>query len=447
MTLVIDVKNTILHPTLLCWQSSRQILPNMRACALNNKQLRLNVNTLVLNVDELWLKGKNRPLYFKALKYHVKRVVKAYHCEPYLLKNESQRYVLTSDTAFTRELLEALSLIPGLCKVVVCRKIALDEKLIFPAVVAEIKALDKFPKTFKIQTKRVYKLFPTTSMELNRNLGAQVLEEFSDSGLRVDVHKPELLIDIKILSNAIYISSEVLPGVGGLPVGTSGHLITMISGGIDSPVASYMMSKRGCQQTFAFFYAYPFVGEAVKEKIFDLIKIIGKYQNGARLVVIPFGHFQNSLSKHCKEEYSTVFFRYYMLQISNMLADIIKADAILTGDALAQVSSQTIGNMALLDRAIERPILRPLVGLNKLEIIKLSKNIKAFETSILPHDDACSMFSPKHPIIKPDRVYWNNFVADNDFSSQMTQCLSDSEVYYVNVKGQLKRVENTLVSE
>lgn len=390
---------------------------------------------LVLNVDELWLKGGNRKLYFKAFKNHVKKILKAFHPESVQTKNENQRLVVNSEIPFEEATLDALLKIPGLHSILPSRSIEQEFDLILPSVVEDLKSMKVLPKTFKVKAQRNDKTFPKKSDEINRYLGHQLHEIFPE--MKVDVHRPELMVDIRIYREKIYISTQKLMGIGGQPMGMSGHLITLISGGFDSPVASYLMSKRGCTQTFAFFYAYPFVGEEVKDKILDLVKVLGRYQFGCRLFVIPFGDIQNLISKSCREEYRTILFRKYMVECANLLARRVKAKALLTGDALGQVSSQTLGNMSIVDKTSERPILRPLTGFNKVEIINLSRQIGTHDVSVIPHDDACSLFAPKHPILKPDYKYWNDFISSHNFNNELNECLDKAEVFSVDVKGEI----------
>jgi len=393
----------------------------------------VSVDAIILNVDELWLKGKNRPAYFKAMKKHVKDFFEAHHPEKTSVVNENQRFVAKSSLPFEESLIEGLCMIPGLSSIVPARGIEVDYDKIVPAVLEEVEKIHGKYKTFKVETKRVLKSFPHRSMDISRWVGHKVNVHFEN--LKVDVHKPELRIDIKVLSDHIYISTEKYIGVGGLPVGMSGHLVTMISGGFDSPVASYLMSKRGCRQTFIFFYAYPYVGDEVKEKIEKICGQLAKFQRFSTLYVVPFGALQDKIAKTCHDEYRTLLFRKYMVKTAEMLAKRIGAEAILTGDALGQVSSQTIHNISVLDKVSDLPIFRPLLGLNKQEIIEISRKIKTHDISVIPHDDACSLFSPKHPVIKPDLEYWAKYEQENNFSEEISQALDEAEVYKLKLTG------------
>ncbi|EQC50072.1 tRNA uracil 4-sulfurtransferase ThiI [Bacteriovorax sp. DB6_IX] len=388
--------------------------------------------TLVLNVDELWLKGKNRKSYFEAMKKHIRAVIKAYHSDQFVLKNEQQRLTAESETAFSEELISRLQDLPGLNSIQPVRRVELDMDKVVELVVKELKLQTEF-KTFKVKAKRVNKRFSMVSNDINRYVATGVLK---NTHFKVDVHNPDLMIEIKVMNDSILVSWEKLRATGGLPVGTSGKLVTLISGGFDSPVASYVMAKRGCQQTFAFFYAYPYVGEEVKEKIVKICQVLSRYQNGAKLYVIPFGDIQNYIAKECDERYRTLLFRKYMMDVSCALAYRTKSDALLMGDALGQVSSQTIHNMKALDAACPRLVMRPLLGHNKIEIIQLSKKVGTHDISIIPHDDACSLFAPKHPVIKPKDGYFEKFIEEHDCRDLIHKAISEAEIFKFDVKGE-----------
>jgi len=394
---------------------------------------------IVINVDELFLKGKNRPMYFRALRGHIRELLEAYHKEPFTCVNEEQRIVARSESPFSEETILRFLNVPGVHSIVPARRLAVDFQQIFPTIKEELQRLEGLPPTFKVVTRRSYKGFPMNSMEICKEIGTLVLKDFPR--LTVDVKNPLLVIEIRILANNIYVSTRKLLGVGGLPVGTSGHLVSLLSGGFDSPVASFLMFKRGCRQTFIFFYAYPFVGGEVKDKVVKLVQILGRYQRDSRLYIVPFGKVQDLIAKNCHEDYRTLLFRKAMLQCSTLLARKIKARALLTGDALGQVSSQTIGNIAVLDRVSTLPIFRPLLGYNKIEIIDLAKKIGTHDISVIPHDDACSLFAPRHPVIKPSTSYLEKFAAKVQLEEPLQQCLQEAEVYDISLTGGLKEAD------
>ncbi|AYF44179.1 tRNA sulfurtransferase ThiI [Halobacteriovorax sp. BALOs_7] len=388
--------------------------------------------SLILTVDELWLKGKNRKNYYRKLQSNLSPIFSKFHHTSWKLKNNQQRLVVESEEPFSDELIDRLRWVPGLSSVTPMRSCPLDLDYVCELAVKEIGALENV-KTFKVHTKRALKQFPKNSDEINRYMATALLK---NTDLKVDVRNPDIMVDIKIMNEEIYLSWEKIPCVGGLPVGTSGHGVTLLSGGIDSPVASYMMARRGMRQTFAFFWAYPYVGEEVKDKIIELGKSLSRFQNdGIKLYVLPFGDIQNYLAKHCKEDYRTLFFRKLMMDASAYLARRVKANALVMGDALAQVSSQTIHNMSVLDRSCPMLTLRPLVGMNKIDIISYAKEIGTFETSIIPHDDACSMFAPKHPVIKADIKYFMEFMEEHDMHQLIRDCVNNAEVYRYDIEG------------
>jgi len=396
-------------------------------------------NIILVNLHELWLKGKNRPIYIKVLRKHISKVIKLYHQGEVSFFNDFQRLIFSSTIPFDGDTISAIRKIPGIHSIMLAREGKKEIEDIIPILIEEMTKFGLEDFSFKVLTTRSDKNFPITSPEINKLLGHEILLKFPKA--HVDLRKPQFTPEILILSKSIFISAKRLLGVGGLPVGMSGHLITLLSGGIDSPVASFMMSKRGCAQTFAFFHAYPFVGEEVLEKIFSLAKILGQFQAGCRLYIIPFGEIQNHISKNCREEYRTVLFRKFMIEAANFLADQIKADAILTGDSISQVSSQTIGNLSILDKSSFRPIFRPLIGLNKNEIVEKAQEIGTFETSILPHDDACSLFAPLRPVINPSLKYWEKFSEEFQIKEDLLNCVKNAKVYEISPKGDLTPLE------
>ncbi len=403
-------------------------------------------DVLLINVDEMWLKGRNRPFYYQSLKLHLKELLKVRFNLSTVINNEHQRLTMTIDGVFSADVVNAVRRVPGVHSVCLSKSVPLDMPSIEAMVIQLIDQMKPFPRTFKVMCRRSNKRWPITSMEMNRELGHTLLVKF-DSGpkkLVVDVHRPEVLIDIKVMDECVYISTETLSGIGGLPVGTSGHLVTLLSGGFDSPVASFLMSKRGTKQTFAFFYAYPFVGTAVKEKIVKIASVLGEFQKGSKLYIIPFGDIQDKIAKHCQEDYRTLLFRRLMIECTDALAKKIGADAMLTGDSLGQVSSQTIDNLCYLDKIATKPILRPLVGHNKIEIVNISKEVGTHDLSIIPHDDACSLFAPKHPVIRPDLNYLQQFKEEVDFSDDIAIALDRAEVHFISVAGESKLLSYAL---
>tara|TARA_R110002072_G_scaffold534_7_gene4222 strand:+ start:119959 stop:121158 length:1200 start_codon:yes stop_codon:yes gene_type:complete len=370
-------------------------------------------NVILMNVDELWLKGRNRGQYAKLLKKHIRKSCRLF-LENYSLKNENQRIVLRTEETIGESFFDELKRIPGIYSLQRAREASLDEEEIKKVCLEEFEfCLSKNPdiKTFKVETKRVNKTFPKGSMEFSRELGSVILKKYGHF-LSAKMKNNDCDIQVKINQQNAFITSHKELGIGGLPVSSSGYGLTMLSGGFDSPVASYKMITRGMHQTFVFFHAYPFVGDEVKEKIVTLAKKIASYQQGGLLLVFPFGELQKLISKKCREDYRTMLFRWAMMKACRHVAEFVNTSAIITGDSLGQVSSQTLENMSLMDKASDQIILRPLIGSSKREIIEIAEKIGTHDISIIPHDDACSLFAPKNPVIRPHLGYWAEITSE-----------------------------------
>lgn len=396
-------------------------------------------NHFAISVDELWLKGRNRNLYIRAAIDHISAVVKIYHTDTFSQTINSQRLFYYSKTPFSDEVINALLKIPGLAAISPCRVIERspgeDFENIYEEILKEVNFFQTESKSFRATVKKNDKSISITSTDIAREIGHRILEAYPLA--KVDIRKPEVVVDVRILEETVSISSSTKRGIGGLPWGSTGSAVTMLSGGFDSPVASYMMMKRGIRQSYVFFHAYPFVGSEVVEKIKKLSSQLTTYQRQAHLYIVPFGNVQNLIAKNCKEEYRTMFFRRFMVEITNKLCERIHAEAIVTGDSVGQVSSQTMGNLLLIDKSSERLIMRPLIGFNKQEVVDLAHVIGTHDISVIPHDDACALFASKNPIIKPSHDYWNSWVADSELTNELANALEMIESYSINLKGDL----------
>ncbi|HYL60659.1 MAG TPA: tRNA uracil 4-sulfurtransferase ThiI, partial [Candidatus Acidoferrales bacterium] len=249
-------------------------------------------------------------------------------------------------------------------------------------------------RTFRVRTKREDKRFEMNSMEIDRAVGGDVQDAL---GFEVDLGHPELTISIEILNDAAYVSAGKIPGPGGLPVGVSGRAMALLSGGIDSPVAAYRMMKRGLALDFVHFHAHPIVSSASKEKAAELAAHLTRWQARSTLMLVPFGNLQREIVAHTLRPLRVVLYRRFMLRIASALAERSNASALVTGESLGQVASQTLENMAVIERAARFPMLRPLLGMDKIEIIDQARRLGTFETSILPDQDCCTLFVPAHP--------------------------------------------------
>lgn len=253
---------------------------------------------------------------------------------------------------------------------------------------------DRQFKTLKVETKRANKRFPLTSPEISAMVGAHLL---SATGASADMHTPDLRCNIEVVDKAAYIYVEKIRGVGGLPVGASGKVLVMLSGGIDSPVAAWRMMKRGVKALFVHFYSYPYTDKASLEKVEELAEILAAWNYRTQIYLVPFAEVQREIVTQTPAPFRVILYRRMMVRIAQQIATIAKADCLVTGESLGQVASQTLGNLRVIEAAAEIPILRPLIGDDKAEIMDLAEQIGTFEISTLPHDDCCSLFVPNHP--------------------------------------------------
>ena len=314
------------------------------------------------------------------------------------IRRPSGRYIVENfDSEKTDLILSRLQCVFGVHTLSVAAKVAADVESIFEAV----QKIAPRRGTFKVETNRADKKFPLNSMQLNAEIGGRLLAE--NPSLSVDVHAPEHTVYIDIRENGTaLVFGNMMKGAGGMPVGTAGRGLLLISGGIDSPVAGHMIAKRGMNVDCIHFHSYPYTNLQAKEKVIELTRILGKYNAGVTLYVVSITRIQEEIHKNCPEEMMITLMRRFMMRIAERLARKIGAQCIITGESLGQVASQTIEGITSSNAVVEDlPVLRPLVGFDKTEIVERSKAMGAFETSILPYEDCCTVFLPKHPLIRP----------------------------------------------
>ncbi|MBQ8974728.1 MAG: tRNA 4-thiouridine(8) synthase ThiI [Oscillospiraceae bacterium] len=254
-------------------------------------------------------------------------------------------------------------------------------------------------KSFKVESKRSDKSFPMTSIQLSQYVGGLLSEEFPNTA--VDVHTPELTVTLEVRDHAAYVHGTPVPGAGGMPVGANGKVVSLLSGGIDSPVSTYMIAKRGVETVPVHFFSFPYTSMQAKEKVLELAKLLTRYCGRMDVKIVPFTHIQEQIRKNCPEDLFTLIMRRFMMRIAQRIADDHGCKAIVTGENLGQVASQTMEAMAVTGAVVTLPILRPVIGMDKEEIVTLARKIGTFETSILPYEDCCTVFTPKHPRTKP----------------------------------------------
>ena len=253
-------------------------------------------------------------------------------------------------------------------------------------------------KSFKVESKRSDKRFPLTSVQISQELGGNIAEKYR---LKPDMHNPELVIHFEVREEYAFVHAGPEPGAGGMPIGSNGRAAMLLSGGIDSPVAGYMMAKRGLELVAIHFFSYPYTSERAKEKVFDLARQLTTYCGRMPVLVVPFTEIQEQIRDHVQEELFTLIMRRFMMRISERLALKYECGALVTGESLGQVASQTMPAMAVTGAVCDLPVFRPLIGMDKEEIVQIARKIDTFETSILPYEDCCTVFTPKHPNTKP----------------------------------------------
>jgi len=344
-----------------------------------------------VNPHEIALKKGNRGYFTRQLVVNIKIALQ----NKCVVKQVSGSFLLefSENSGLSREAVEEkLAAIPGIANFLPVIETVPDVSVLGEKILREIRNLDF--SSFRVSARRSDKNFNLTSVEINETVGRFLKTETEK---RVDLDNAELEIFVEILRDRFFFSTRKIKGIGGLPVGTGGKAVSLFSGGIDSPVASFMLIKRGCSLIFAHFHSFPYADSSSKDKAVELVRNLNIYQNNSRLYLLPFGDAQKQIVLIVPEEYRVLIYRRLMMKVSSLIAEKEGAGALVTGESLGQVASQTLKNMAVVSVAADRLILRPLVGMDKEEIIEIAKKIKTYEISILPDQDCCQLFTPKHP--------------------------------------------------
>lgn len=356
---------------------------------------------IIVRVCEIFLKGKNRFYFVNLLEENIKKALDGIKYD--IVKLQMRYLVENFDEDKYDLIMSKLLKVCGIHTMSVAYCVESDVDKIAEAAIAECEDMKG---SFKVETNRADKAFPLHSVELSAEIGGRILEKYGKD-LYVDVKKPKNILKIDIRENGqSLIYKDVIKGVGGMPVGSSGKGFLMLSGGIDSPVAGYMMAKRGMKLAAVHFHSYPYTGEAAKEKVITLGKMISEYSAGMTLYVVKFTEIQEEIHKKCSEEFMITMMRRFMMRITERLANYHGGQAIITGESLGQVASQTTESITSSNSVVTMPVFRPLIAFDKLETIEIANKIGTYETSILPYEDCCTVFLPKFPAIKPrmDRV-------------------------------------------
>ena len=351
---------------------------------------------IIIRYSEIFLKGKNRGFFERALETNVHRALKGYTYQ--FIKQSGRYFVRDFDGAQIDEIIEKLQKVFGVHTLSVALETASDMDSLFEAS----KFLIRDSGTFKVESHRGDKKYPLNSIEISKELGGRILA-YSKGKLSVDVHEPSFTVRVDIRENGVaLVFSEFIEGANGMPVGTAGKGLLLISGGIDSPVAGHMMAKRGMNVDCLHFHSYPYTNAQAKEKVVQLATVLSEYACGTNLYNISVTHIQEAIHEKCKPELMITLLRRFMFRIAERHAERIGAQCLITGESLGQVASQTIEGMTSSNSVIEKlPVLRPLVGFDKEEIIKRSVKMGAYEISILPFEDCCTVFLPDYPAIRP----------------------------------------------
>lgn len=364
-----------------------------------------NVNFLIMQeviivkYGELMLKGQNRPYFLKTLIQNIR-----YTLQPAgkfdIKKGHSLLYIVP-ENGFNME--KALDLLRKVFGVVVYHRSIRTEKdidKVIDGINHHFKTTLQESNSFKLETRRADKEFPYTSHEINTLLGDRISKSFDN--LQVDVHNPDVTIFLSIRNDGIFIYSEKFKGPGGLPVGTGGKATVLLSGGIDSPLASWLIARRGVSLEALHFYSYPYTSERSKNKVIELTRQLAQYTGRIRLQVFPFTEIQEAITENCPKDQVTIIMRRWMMRVAEILAEQNNSQALITGESLGQVASQTIEGLSVTNAAVNIPVFRPLIGMNKEEIVDSTREIGTYNISIQPYTDCCTIFVPKHPQTKPE---------------------------------------------
>lgn len=387
------------------------------------------IDMILLKCGEIALKGLNRPMFEKKLvdnvaaatvslgKFSIKKAQSMIYVEP--LEDGI-------DMHETVKRLQKVFGIVNICPAVRCEK---DMDSIKKTAVECMKNIDCTNKTFKVESKREDKKFHLNSPQISSEVGGEILRNVE--GLKVDVHNPDIIVQVEVRRDA-YVFAEKFSGVGGMPVGSSGRATLLLSGGIDSPVAGWMIAKRGATLDAVYFHSPPYTSERAKEKVVDLAKKLVPYTRDIKLYVVPFTDIQLDIIEKCPKNYLTIIMRRIMMNIAERIAVSNKSKALITGESIGQVASQTMEALYCTDAAVNMPVFRPCIGMDKEEIVQISKRIDSYETSILPYEDCCTIFVPKHPKTKPklDEIME---AEENltDIETMIEEAITNSEIIFV----------------
>ncbi len=388
----------------------------------------------LLKLGEIVLKGANRRTFEDVLKKNVRRRMAGFGSfKVYIMQSTVYVEPLDDDCDLDGawEACGAIFGVSSMCRCRACEK-NLDD--IFRAVVDYLGDELSVQKSFKVESKRSDKSFQLNSIQISQEIGGRIAEAFPQ--VAVDVHNPSYVVNVEIRDFAAYIHGPAVQGAGGLPTGTGGRAAVLLSGGIDSPVAGYMIAKRGVELECVHFFSYPYTSERAKEKVLELAHLMTRWCGRMTVDIVGFTEIQEAIRDHCREEYFTIIMRRFMMRISERIAREHGAKCLVTGENLGQVASQTMDAMAVTGAVVHMPVFHPLIGMDKEEIVTIARRIGTMETSILPYEDCCTVFTPKHPKIKPVMALVEAEEAKLDVDGLIGRALENTE------KVQIRYYEN-----
>ncbi len=357
--------------------------------------------SFLIKYAEIGTKGKNRYLFEDALMKQIRHALKEVEGSFLVTKETGRIYVKAEEDYDFEDVVEALKRVFGIAWI--CPMFQTKERD-FENLKKEVinyigQVYQDKNLTFKVDSRRADKKYPVTSEQMNRDLGEVVLNAYPE--MKVDVHKPQIMLHVEV-RNMVNIYSEMIPGPGGMPVGTNGKAMLLLSGGIDSPVAGYMIAKRGVKIEAVYFHAPPYTSERAKQKVVDLARLLSRYSGPIRLHVVNFTDIQMYIYEQCPHEELTIIMRRYMMKIAQTIGEESGCLALITGESIGQVASQTVQSLAATNEVCTMPVFRPVIGFDKQEIVDIAEKINTYETSIQPYEDCCTIFVAKHPVTKPN---------------------------------------------
>ncbi len=387
---------------------------------------------LLCKYGEIVLKGANRRYFEESLCKTMR--FRAKHFGSFGITPSQSTLIIEplNEEADLEGMFEAASKVFGIVGISRCAVCEKEMESIYQTAKAYLPPFLEGKKTFKVEAKRSDKRFPLDSISIAREVGGEILSALPH--LRVDVHDPEIVVHVEIREHGAYIHAGQFKGAGGMPVGTNGKALLLLSGGIDSPVAGYMIAKRGVQLEAVHFESFPYTSERAREKVLELAREVAQYAGSFDVHVVSLTHIQEELVKHCEEDYFTLLLRRYMMAIADRIAHARGCGGLITGESLGQVASQTMQAIGVTDPMTSLPVFRPCIGMDKEEIIQISRKIGTFETSIQPYEDCCTVFTPKHPRTRPELSKVIEQEQKLDFEALVQEALGTAYIEHIRTE-------------